>query len=151
MHRCEYMLGFLFPWWMLTFVVECRSAAEPDRATWKKAFQLFVQAFREPAQESEKKKLARVLKKPIPQEVLDELFEYDAFLRGLGRMSLSTSPSSPLHHSPQSLTGAPRVLVQIWKPTAACTSCTRTSTTRAPRTSPPATSTSAPHCRASLW
>lgn len=72
-----------------------RSAAEPDRATWKKAFQLYSQAFREPVQEAEKKKLARILKKPIPQEVIDELFDYEAFLRGLGRMSLSMSYRSP--------------------------------------------------------
>ena len=39
----------------------------------------------------EKKKLARLLKKPLPADVERELFEYDpCFLRNLGSMSLST-------------------------------------------------------------
>lgn len=63
--------------------------AEPDRETWKRAYQLYVQAFREPTTEAEKKKLSRLLKKPLPKEVADDIFTYDAFLWGLGRMSLS--------------------------------------------------------------
>ena len=63
--------------------------AEPDRATWKKAYQLFVQAFREPVDDAHKKKLAKLLKKPLSADIAAELFDYDAFLRGLGRMSLS--------------------------------------------------------------
>ena len=66
--------------------------AEPDRETWKKAYELFLRAFKEPATETEKKRLHRVLRKPTRKEVADELFEYDAFLRGLGRMSLSECP-----------------------------------------------------------
>ncbi|THH33374.1 hypothetical protein EUX98_g864 [Antrodiella citrinella] len=73
------------------------STGEPDRATWKKAFQLYEQSFREPAQESEKKKLAKILKKPVPQEVVDELFNYDAFLRNLGRMSLNLEAHGGLY------------------------------------------------------
>lgn len=71
-------------------IVGIRYGAEPDRATWKKAHQLFVQAFQEPPSEPEKRKLARLLKKPLRQNIIDELFNYDAFLRGLGRMSLSS-------------------------------------------------------------
>ncbi|TFY56063.1 hypothetical protein EVJ58_g7864 [Rhodofomes roseus] len=67
------------------------NGAEPDRATWKKAFELYMQAFREPATEREKKRLARILKKPVKPEIADALFTYDAFLLGLGRMSLSQS------------------------------------------------------------
>ena len=58
---------------------------------WKKAHKLYVQAFQEPATEPEKKRLAKLLKKPLPQDISDMFFDYDAFLRGLGRMSLSTS------------------------------------------------------------
>ena len=58
---------------------------------WKKAHKLYVQAFQEPATDAEKKRLAKLLKKPPPKDVSDALFDYDAFLRGLGRMSLSTS------------------------------------------------------------
>ena len=76
------------------------SGAEPDRATWKKAFDLYMHAFRAPATERDKKRLARILKKPIKPEIADAFFTYDAFLLGLGRMSLSTSPSPPpLFHS----------------------------------------------------
>jgi hypothetical protein len=35
--------------------------------------------------------LARILKKPLKEAIAKELFEYDAFLRGLGRMSLSNA------------------------------------------------------------
>ena len=63
--------------------------AEPDRATWKKTYKLYVQAFQEPATEAEKKRLAKILKKPLPQDIVDMFFDYEAFLRGLGRMSLS--------------------------------------------------------------
>ncbi|KAL4254690.1 hypothetical protein ABKN59_004451 [Abortiporus biennis] len=62
---------------------------EPDRETWKKAYQLYIHAFRDPVTSLEKKKLSRVLKKPLPQEVSDDIFDYDAFLKGLGRMSLN--------------------------------------------------------------
>lgn len=75
-----------------TFVYRLGNA-EPDRETWKKAYELFIRAFKEPASESDKKRLAKILKKPARKEVADEIFEYDAFLRGLGRMSLSKLPS----------------------------------------------------------
>jgi len=62
---------------------------EPDRATWKKAHQLLVQAFQDPPTEPAKKKLAKILKKPLRQDIAKELFEYDGFLRALGRMNLN--------------------------------------------------------------
>ena len=71
-----------------------RLGAEPDRAMWKRAHKLYVQAFQEPATDAEKKRLAKLLKKPLRQDVADALFDYEAFLRGLGRMSLSTSLSA---------------------------------------------------------
>lgn len=63
--------------------------AQPDRDTWKKAYELYIQAFQSPVKDVEKKKLARLTKKPVRKEVQEWLFDYDAFLRGLGRMSLS--------------------------------------------------------------
>ncbi|RPD63401.1 SET domain-containing protein [Lentinus tigrinus ALCF2SS1-6] len=71
--------------------------AEPDRALWKKAHKLYVQAFQEPATEPEKRRLAKLLKKPLPKEVSDTLFDYDAFLRGLGRMSLNLEAHGGLY------------------------------------------------------
>ena len=70
-----------------------RLGAEPDRATWKRAYKLYAQAFQEPATDAEKKRLSKLLRKPLPQEVVELFFDYDAFLRGLGRMSLSTCSS----------------------------------------------------------
>ncbi len=64
--------------------------SEPDRESWKKSHRLFTQAFREPKTASEVKKLAKILKKPLLEEVEMNIFDYDTgFLRGLGRMSLS--------------------------------------------------------------
>jgi len=68
-------------------------SSEPDRAAWKKAYTLFLQAFKEPKTPQESKKLAKLLKKPLPEDIEHALLDYeDGFLRGLGRMSLSTSP-----------------------------------------------------------
>ena len=57
--------------------------SEPDRETWKQAYELFLRAFKEPATEPERKRLAKILQKPTRDEVAEELFGYDAFLRGL--------------------------------------------------------------------
>ena len=56
---------------------------------WKRAHKYYVQAFQDPATDAEKKRLAKMLKKELPKDISDTLFEYEAFLRGLGRMSLS--------------------------------------------------------------
>jgi hypothetical protein len=64
-------------------------ASEPDRATWQKAYDLYVQAFKEPTKDEDRKKLKKTLKKPVRAALADELFTYDSFLRGLGRMNLS--------------------------------------------------------------
>ena len=73
---------------------------------WKKAHKLYVQAFQEPTTDAEKKRLAKLLKKPLPQDVADALFDYEAFLRGLGRMSLSTSPLKSTPSGRRVLSGA---------------------------------------------
>ncbi|KAH9886713.1 SET domain-containing protein [Cubamyces lactineus] len=88
--------------------------AEPDRAMWKKAHKLYVQAFHEPATETEKKRLAKLLKKPLPQNVSEALFDYDAFLRGLGRMSLNLEAHGGLYvlHSHLNHSCVPKVSVR---------------------------------------
>ena len=101
-----------------------RLGAEPDRAMWKKAHKLYVQAFQEPTTDAEKKRLAKLLKKPLPQDVADALFDYEAFLRGLGRMSLSTSPLKSTPSGRRVLSGASQRL-QTSKRTVACTFFTR--------------------------
>ena len=62
---------------------------EPDRATWQAAHRAFTQAFVLPPDAVQQKKLAKLLKRPLPKEVADALFPYEGFLHGLGRMSLS--------------------------------------------------------------
>ncbi|KAH9476890.1 putative protein lysine methyltransferase SET5 [Psilocybe cubensis] len=73
------------------------SAPEPDRATWKKAFALYVKAFKEPVSPQDQKKLAKLLKKPLPEDVDYELFQYEGFLRGLGRMNLNLESHGGLY------------------------------------------------------
>ncbi|KAH9943894.1 SET domain-containing protein [Amylocystis lapponica] len=76
---------------------EWMKGVQPDRAMWAKASSLFTQAFHEPATVPDKKRLARLLKKPLGKEIADEFFEYDAFLRGLGRMSLNLESHGGLY------------------------------------------------------
>jgi hypothetical protein len=78
--------------------------SEPDRAAWKKAYALFIEAFKEPKHAADKRKLAKILKRPVNPQLAGALFDYEqGFLRGLGRMSLSTflclSSSHVLHTS----------------------------------------------------
>ena len=69
---------------------------EPDRDNWKKAHELYLWTFKAPKASDEQKKLARILKKPVPESIQRDFFEYDAFLHGLGRMSLSQCALCPL-------------------------------------------------------
>ncbi|KAF8549830.1 SET domain-containing protein [Imleria badia] len=70
---------------------------EPDRETWKKAHELYLWAFKAPKASDEQKKLARILKKPVSESIQRDLFEYDEFLRGLGRMSLNLEAHGGLY------------------------------------------------------
>ena len=73
---------------------------EPDRAAWTKAFKLYVQAFKEPKKETgEQKKLARLLKKAARPEIAAELFDYNGFLRHLGKMNLSACCCVPFPYT----------------------------------------------------
>ncbi|KAG7095290.1 hypothetical protein E1B28_006059 [Marasmius oreades] len=64
---------------------------------WKKAFELYIQAFRHPVSATDQKKLIKLYKKPLKPEIERELFEYDGFLRGLGRMSLNLEAHGGLY------------------------------------------------------
>ena len=69
---------------------------EPSRESWKKAYSLYVQAFKEPKTMHEQKKLAKLLKKPLPADIEHDLFDYSlGFLRGLGMVSLSKHSNPP--------------------------------------------------------
>ncbi|KAH9969393.1 SET domain-containing protein [Lactifluus volemus] len=73
------------------------NGAEPDRETWEAAHSAFVQAFVSPPDVASQKKLAKLLKRPLPKEVADALFTYDGFLHGLGRMSLNLEAHGGLY------------------------------------------------------
>ncbi|KAF9481594.1 SET domain-containing protein [Pholiota conissans] len=74
------------------------SNPEPDRGTWKKAYTLYVQAFKEPKLPQDQKKLAKILKRPLREDIDRELFDYEAgFLRMLGRMSLNLEAHGGLY------------------------------------------------------
>jgi hypothetical protein len=63
---------------------------EATRDSWKKAYDLYIQAFKKPGTMQEQKKLAKLLKKPLPADVERDLFDYSqGFLRRLGMVSLS--------------------------------------------------------------
>ncbi|KAF8816928.1 SET domain-containing protein [Phlegmacium glaucopus] len=71
---------------------------EPARDSWKKAYVLFLQAFKEPKTVQEQKKLAKLLTKPLPAHVEPDLFDYSlGFLRGLGMMSLNLEAHGGLY------------------------------------------------------
>ncbi|KAF8900453.1 SET domain-containing protein [Gymnopilus junonius] len=81
------------------FKYSFKSAAspEPDRPTWQKAFKLYIEAFKEPKSPQAKKKLDQILKNPLPAHIDAELFSYEGFLRGLGRMSLNLEAHGGLY------------------------------------------------------
>jgi hypothetical protein len=67
---------------------------QPNTTEWQQAHRLYTQAFKSPPTPSEQKKLAKILKRPLTDELQKELdkemFDYDeGFLKGLGKMNLS--------------------------------------------------------------
>jgi len=98
--KCSYLgyVGtFLYFYFYFSFIkfffgVVCilYRSAEPDHVVWEKGHQLYCQAFKEPKTQLEKKRLAKLLKKPLPDDVDHALFDYeDGFLKMLGKMNLS--------------------------------------------------------------
>ncbi|KAF9269757.1 SET domain-containing protein [Marasmius fiardii PR-910] len=96
--RCVHCLGILGL--ISTFFVLLASDADPhaiNQPGWEKAFELYIQAFRHPTSNGDQKKLAKLYKKPLKPEIERELFEYEGFLRGLGRMSLNLEAHGGLY------------------------------------------------------
>ncbi|KAF8064044.1 hypothetical protein FPV67DRAFT_1782409 [Lyophyllum atratum] len=87
---------------------------EPERESWKKARNVFVQAFQSPRSPADQKSLAKILKKPLNPVIEKALFEYDGFLRGLGRMSLNLEAHGGLYtlHSHLNHSCTPNVSVR---------------------------------------
>ncbi|KAK1222402.1 hypothetical protein PQX77_014735 [Marasmius sp. AFHP31] len=81
---------------------------------WKKAFELYVQAFKRPTSAAHEKKLGKLYKKTLRPEIEKELFEYEGFLRGLGRMSLNLEAHGGLYtlHSHLNHSCSPNVSVR---------------------------------------
>ncbi|KAF9512819.1 hypothetical protein BS47DRAFT_1344910 [Hydnum rufescens UP504] len=74
-----------------------------SRALWKRTHTLFVQALYKPADPVYAKKLQKLKGKSIalPPGVEDELFGYDQFLVGLGKMSLNMEAHGGLNQTPR--------------------------------------------------
>ncbi|KAH0834097.1 hypothetical protein J3R83DRAFT_11384 [Lanmaoa asiatica] len=87
---------------------------EPDRENWKRAHELYIWTFKVPKAPNEQKKLARILTKQVPESIESNLFEYGAFLRGLGRMSLNLEAHGGLYslHSHLNHSCAPNISVR---------------------------------------
>ena len=93
--------------------------------TWKEAFRLYRQALWDPPAEADKKRLTKLSKRTfqsaeteiVRKKFNEELFSYDAFLRNLGRMSLSAF--LPLCISSDAL-----IAIQISRAMGAFISCT---------------------------
>ncbi|KAL5501618.1 hypothetical protein ACEPAH_8878 [Sanghuangporus vaninii] len=62
---------------------------KPDYAVWKTPYDLTRQAYLEPPNPRDKKQLSKVLRKPIPEDLLKFLFDYDGYLRLLSCMGLN--------------------------------------------------------------
>ncbi|KAF8824592.1 hypothetical protein HHX47_DHR8000115 [Lentinula edodes] len=74
-----------------------KAGSQPDSDSWQEAFKLYMQAFREPPALQDQKKLARLVKRPFRADVSQGLFQYDAFLRNLGKMSLNLEAHGGLY------------------------------------------------------
>ncbi|KAK0208411.1 hypothetical protein DFS33DRAFT_1496957 [Desarmillaria ectypa] len=67
--------------------------ATPERETWKQVWALYVSAFQSP----QALKIVAKTKKPLGEQTKTELFSYEGFLRGLGRMSLNLESHGGLY------------------------------------------------------
>lgn len=65
----------------------------PERETWKQVWKLYLDAFRSP----QALKIIAKAKKPLGEQTEKELFSYEGFLRGLGRMSLNLESHGGLY------------------------------------------------------
>lgn len=62
-----------------------------------------MQAFKSPSSPLDSKKLSRIIKKPLKGDIDQGLFQYDAFLRNLGKMNLSAFFSYLCKHQKYSM------------------------------------------------
>ncbi|KAJ7071989.1 hypothetical protein C8F01DRAFT_1102096 [Mycena amicta] len=74
----------------------------PDHDAWRKSFDLFREMFHRPPKANkpsdDQKRVAAILRKPLPQEIETALFDYnEGFLLGLGRMSLNLEAHGGLY------------------------------------------------------
>ncbi|KZV75809.1 SET domain-containing protein [Peniophora sp. CONT] len=88
--------------------------SEPDKVVWKKAYKLYVQAFDSPTTPADGKKLARLLKNKLPEHLHNQIFTYEGFLQGLGRMALNLEAHGGLYtlHSHMNHTCDPNASVR---------------------------------------
>ncbi|EJC97972.1 SET domain-containing protein [Fomitiporia mediterranea MF3/22] len=90
------------------------SGMEPDHQTWKTAHTLTLQAFHEPSNPRDKKLLSKIIRKPLPEDLVKTLFDYDAFLHALSRMGLNLEAHGGLYilHSHMNHSCEPNISVR---------------------------------------
>ncbi|KIK57619.1 hypothetical protein GYMLUDRAFT_263088 [Collybiopsis luxurians FD-317 M1] len=74
-------------------------SAEPDPKAWRKAFGLYMQVFKEPEAPIDQKKLARIIKKPKPDEAMSADLEAQGELYVLhSHLNHSCDPNVSIRH-----------------------------------------------------
>lgn len=92
---------------------------EPDREAWKRGHELLVQTFFDPPTADGKKKLKKIIRKPLSPELEKELLDYDTgFLSGIGLMNLNLENHGGLYvlHSHMNHSCQPNVSVRHLDP-----------------------------------
>ncbi|KAG8985918.1 SET domain-containing protein 5 [Tulasnella sp. 427] len=92
-----------------------QTTALADQQLWRRAHKLYVEALDKPSNPESAKKLSKLRKnKTLPPAIHEELFSYDNFLIGLGKMSLNLESHGALYrlHSHLNHSCSPNVSVQ---------------------------------------
>ncbi|KIO26379.1 hypothetical protein M407DRAFT_24343 [Tulasnella calospora MUT 4182] len=92
-----------------------QTTALADQQLWRRAHKLYVEALDKPSNPDAAKKLSKLKKnKTLPPAIHEELFGYDSFLIGLGKMSLNLESHGALYrlHSHLNHSCSPNISVQ---------------------------------------
>ncbi|KAG8952153.1 SET domain-containing protein 5 [Tulasnella sp. 424] len=92
-----------------------QTTALADQQLWRRAHKLYVEALDKPSDSGAAKKLSKLKKnKALPPAIHDELFSYESFLVGLGKMSLNLESHGALYrlHSHLNHSCSPNISVQ---------------------------------------
>jgi hypothetical protein len=89
--------GLPLPARLKSFPIGTKEETDSLTEMWKHCHQLILQAFKDPPSNTHKNALKRVLRKPIPEELDQEFLSWDAFLLGMGKMSLNMESTGGIY------------------------------------------------------